>query len=147
MKLAILNAKKHSWISLKHKIVENKVVLLDNFTRVHPYQHGPHFEATHIIIEHCDESFVYYSLHPFVFPKVRHIYLNTHPVNTTILQRFNNKYIHPWITIPAMYANYRPANVNNILLATPSQFADIQLQMREEVLRIRNDDRILETLQ
>lgn len=45
-------------------------------------------EAKTLFFNGCDKNFVYYNLHPPLFPKLEQIYLDSHPAECPVLHRF-----------------------------------------------------------
>lgn len=82
------------WHEMAGKVIRNKVVLLQDMGDIHP-RFSVVCECETLIVDRCNKNFVYYWLgNQFrkteeTFPKVKNIYLGSHPCEPGTLQRLD----------------------------------------------------------
>lgn len=96
------------WVNLKDMDL-NKYTTVDikDCGDIHPFRGGPVFENVEtVFMRKCDKNFVFYWLNKHTFPKVKTIYLVSHPCEPEIFRRFPegimyiadrySHYVHRW---------------------------------------------------
>jgi hypothetical protein len=76
------------WSSLTNHRILNPCVQITGCVDIHPYPKGPIFDATTVHIADCDKNFVFYWLKHSTFPRIRQIYLASHPCEPEVFYRF-----------------------------------------------------------
>jgi hypothetical protein len=82
-----LNGYKIHWGDLTGKTIKNSTIVIRNYGDIHPFKDGPEFHAESAYIVDCDKNFVYYWVRKSVFPKLKHLYLLSHPCEPAVLHR------------------------------------------------------------
>lgn len=83
------------WENLQGKIIKNKNVILTRYGDIHPFPNGPKFECENLILNNCNKNFVYYWLDKKTFPKVKNVFLGSHPCEFEVLARMDSDiYVH-----------------------------------------------------
>lgn len=78
-----------NWSQLKGKTIKASTVDVLRCGDIHGYKHPPKFpNAEKVLIRNCDKNFVYYWLNESMFPKVKEIWLDSHPCEWIVFQRF-----------------------------------------------------------
>jgi hypothetical protein len=73
------------WRAMKGCKLRNQTVLIEGMGDFYGYQRGPAFDAETVIVHRCDKNFVHYTIRPAQFPKVKTLYLNSHPCEPQLL--------------------------------------------------------------
>lgn len=75
------------WQNLSGKTIKNSTIIIDHYRDIHPFKDGPEFLAEKAYIINCDGNFVYYWMRKRIFPKLKHVYLLSHPCEPAVLHR------------------------------------------------------------
>lgn len=97
MKQALLINSSNVWQKLAGKSIYNKIVVLQQMGDIHPFNPTPIVNCETLIVDGCDKNFVYYWVgNEFrgpkkTFPKVKEIFLNSHPCEPNTLFTLDNQ--------------------------------------------------------
>lgn len=122
-----------SWISLTNRKILNKSVEIKECGDIHPFPKGPVFQADTVHLRACNKNFIYYWLDYRTFPRVKHIYLSSHPCECDVLHRFPNAKIF----LVDQYRGYKERwadELNNVILMPDSEMKELAEKASDEVL-------------
>lgn len=78
-----------AWRALAQKRVLNERVLLSGCGNIHlSGMARPELHSSTVFVTGCDKNFPYYWLRPSIFPRVKTLYLDTHPCEFSVIERF-----------------------------------------------------------
>lgn len=106
------------WESLKGKTVMNNTVEISGMGDIHPFKNGPIFDSETVYLTSCDKNFIYYWMNTRNFPKVKTLYLFSHPCEPDVMHRFPDTQIY----LGESYLTYKKRWVNdldNVVLHNP----------------------------
>lgn len=107
------------WNQHLDKIVNNDTILIRNMGDIHPEKNTMKLNCETLVVDHCDKNFVYYWIKPSVFPKVRKIFLLSHPCEPFLfniwynLSRSENSVV-PTIYLAEWYQRYKNRWANDM---------------------------------
>jgi len=125
----------NNWDLLKYKNVHNKVIQIINVAYIASHEGYPIFiNAETIFLSRCDKNFVFYWLNKNIFPKVKNIYLFSHPCDPEVFYRFEDVIIYLEDYFWNIYKNLWAYDVPSIISIKEDELFNILKSYNQELI-------------
>nr|URM61970.1 hypothetical protein [Mimivirus sp.] len=98
-KILRLNQSTIPWNYLPRGQIHNRIVAFEGYYH-ESVSHYPIFNAETVFVDACDKNFVYFWIGKYMFPKIKNLYLASHPCEPCFLLEILIKFI--FLTIIAL---------------------------------------------
>ncbi|AFX92945.1 hypothetical protein CE11_00919 [Megavirus courdo11] len=132
-KILRLNQSTMPWNYLPRGQIHNRIVAFEGY-RHESVSHYPIFNAETVFVDACDKNFVYFWIGKYMFPKIKNLYLASHPCEPCFFTRdFDKVYL---LNDYSTYKNRWAKNLDHVQLIDSDTYRSLRDKLEPECIII-----------